>query len=132
MSLLTILALYIAFRVKQFVCDYALQNGWIAKGKGLPVRKGGAWPLAVHAGGHAAGTLVIMLLFMPHFWWLAAVDFIAHGAIDMGKAAVNRRYALTPDKRWYWLLIGLDQEAHNFTHLAYIVMIVVAATPAMA
>lgn len=122
-ALFFILILYIAFRLKQLFCDFILQTGWMALHKGDP-GMAGYKPLAAHAGIHAIGTLIIMLVLAPHFWWLAIVDFVAHGAVDRLKAMVTAYYKLDISQSRFWWAIGLDQEAHNFTHLAYIVFIV--------
>ena len=45
---------------------------------------------SAHAGVHAALTLAVALAVRPDFWWLAAIDFALHFAIDRGKA----RYVL--------------------------------------
>lgn len=122
MSISSLLILYLCFRAKQLVCDYILQNSWIAYGKS---KKGleGLKPLGLHAAGHAIGTLIITLIFAPFLGWLAIVDFFLHGAIDKLKGCFNNKLALTEKDHWFWISLGIDQEAHNLTHLAYIVMI---------
>jgi len=127
MSLIDILLLYLAFRVKQVVCDFFLQPSWMAMVKGQPFNKGGAKALFMHAGIHACFTLLIMLVFAPKFWWLAIVDFVVHALIDKGKGALNDKMGWTYKDNSYWWAFGLDQEAHNLTHLAYIITLVIAS-----
>ena len=127
MSLFDILVLYLAFRAKQVICDFFLQTSWMASVKGSPFNMGGAKALGLHAGIHSAFTFLLMFIFAPAFWWLGLVDFLVHAMIDKLKALV------TNDKNWtykddqYWWAFGLDQEAHNLTHLAYIILIVMAS-----
>lgn len=85
-------------------------------------------PLAVHAGIHACATLIITLLLAPQFWWLAIVDFLVHGAVDRLKAVATEHYRLDISQSRFWWAIGLDQEAHNFTHLIYIIVITLNIT----
>ena len=124
MSLLEILLLYIAFRFKQLACDFFLQTSWMAITKGNPLREGGGRALFAHAGVHAVFTFFVVAAFSFQFWWLAFVDFAAHGLIDKAKATLTKKKGWTYADAAYWWAFGIDQEAHNLTHLAYIVLIV--------
>lgn len=122
MSALALIFLYAAFRVKHFACDFLLQTDWMALTKGKPGKEG--WQaLFSHAGIHALGTLVVVMMFAPSFWWLAPVDFVAHAAIDRIKGSLTYRRHWDPGQTIFWWSFGLDQEAHNITHLIYIIMI---------
>lgn len=123
MTPLTLLVLYIAFRLKQFICDFLLQNDWMALNKGKPGWEGYK-ALLTHAAVHGAGTTLLMVLLAPGFWWLGAIDFLMHGLVDRLKGIYSYQKGWTYTDRWFWWSFGLDQEAHNFTHLAYILMIV--------
>lgn len=123
MTPLAILALYVAFRLKQFICDFLLQNDWMALNKGKPGWEGYK-ALITHAAVHGVGTTLIMLVLAPSFWWLGAVDFIVHGMVDRLKGIYSYQKGWGYQDRWFWWSFGLDQEAHNFTHLAYILIIV--------
>jgi Protein of unknown function (DUF3307) len=126
MTPLLLLILYLCFRAKQFICDYILQTNWMALTKGKAAAEGYR-ALFTHTAIHAAGTGVIMMVFAPTLWWLALVDFAVHALIDRVKGA------LTLKKNWkvtdtaFWWALGADQEAHNLTHLAYIVLVVMAS-----
>jgi hypothetical protein len=123
MPLFDILILYLSFRAKQYICDFLLQTRWMA------LEKGRNWKaLSAHAGIHAGGTLALMLVFAPHFWWLAVVDFAVHGTIDKLKAVFTERQQIGYEHKGFWWAIGIDQELHNLTHLAYIVIIVMDKT----
>lgn len=123
MTPLMLLALYAAFRLKQFVCDFLLQTDWMALTKGKPGWEGYK-ALGLHAAVHAAGTTIIMLLLAPSFWWLGFLDFAVHGLVDRLKGIYTYQKGWSYQDRWFWWSFGLDQEAHNFTHLAYILIIV--------
>lgn len=127
MSLLDIFILYLAFRAKQVICDFFLQTSWMASVKGSPFNMGGATALSMHAGIHASFTLLLMLIFAPLLWWLALVDFLVHAGIDKLKAYITNSKGWTYKDNQYWWAFGLDQEAHNLTHLAYIVIIVISS-----
>ena len=127
MSLLEILLLYLAFRAKQLVCDFFLQTSWMALTKGNPMKEGGGRALFAHAGVHGAGTMLVVLIFAKAFWWLAPVDFVVHAAIDKLKAKINTKHGWTYKDTAYWWTFGIDQEAHNLTHLVYIIMIVLSS-----
>lgn len=125
MTFLTLFFLYSAFRCKQFICDFVLQN------EGMALSKGGKGAdayraLFSHAATHAAGTFLILLFVAPSLWWLGLVDLLLHGGIDRIKGVVMARKGWTPADRMFWWSFGLDQEAHNFTHLLYIVIIILS------
>lgn len=122
MSVLAVLGLYLSFRAKQFICDFVLQTDWMATTKGKPGVEGYK-ALLSHALVHGAGTAVVVLAFAPSLWWLALVDVFIHGAIDRLKGIVTYQRGWQHTDRWFWWSFGLDQEAHNLTHFAYILII---------
>lgn len=125
MTLLSLLLLYLVFRLKQLMCDFILQNSWMALRKGDSSTEG--WrALFSHTVIHACGTLIVTLLFAPSLFWLAGVDFIIHSVIDRVKGYLTLRYHWTYSDRNYWWAFGIDQEAHNITHLVYIILILMA------
>lgn len=126
MTLLTLLLLYIAFRLKHYTCDFILQTDWMALNKGQPGRDGYK-ALFSHTACHAAGTTIIALIFVPALWWLGLLDLVVHSVVDRAKGVLTLRKGWAYDSRWFWWSFGLDQEAHNYTHLAYIVFIVLYA-----
>jgi len=130
MSFIDIVFLYLAFRAKHVTGDFLLSS-WSARDKSKPFDKGGFKALCIHVGIHAAGTFLVMMIFAPQFWWLAVVDFVIHFWIDKGKAVLNNKMGWTYNDNAYWRLFGLDQEAHNLTHLAYIILIVLNSGTAL-
>ena len=123
MTFVNVIILYLAFRAKQVICDFFLQTSWMASVKGSPFNMGGAKALGLHAGIHAVATLLLMLIFAPDLWWLAAVDFVVHAVIDKVKGAITNRFGWTYKDNPYWWAFGIDQEMHNLTHFAYVLII---------
>lgn len=126
MILVDILLLYLAFRAKQVICDFFLQTGWLAMAKEAALSREGMKALAIHAGIHAAFTFMLVVVFAPKLWWLGIVDFFIHAAIDRTKAAMVLKHGWTYKHFQYWWAFGVDQEAHNLTHVVYIVLIVMS------
>jgi hypothetical protein len=124
MTLLDVIIIYLAFRAKQVICDFFLQTSWMATVKGNPFNMGGARALGLHAGIHAGFTLLLTLIFAPDLWWLGAVDFVVHACIDKIKATITTKCGWTYKDGKYWWAFGIDQEAHNLTHFAYLLIIV--------
>lgn len=122
----TLLLLYLSFRVKHYACDFLLQTDWMALTKGKPGAEGYK-ALFFHTFLHSVGTLVVVLFFAPSLWCLAPLDFAVHSVIDRVKGVFTYRRGWTPKDTIFWWTFGLDQEAHNFTHLAYILAIVAAS-----
>ncbi|MFN3955747.1 MAG: DUF3307 domain-containing protein [Pararhodobacter sp.] len=116
MDIVVFISLYMAFVVKHWLSDYVLQTRWMITGKDRPL------PLLAHAGIHAAGTLMIVLVAAPALWWLAFVDLVLHAAIDRAKHWLSR--GLGPTDPVFWWAFGGDQALHQLTHLAFVLMIV--------
>ena len=117
-----LVGVYLAFIVKQLLADYFFQTAWMVHGKSGAT--GWLVPLSVHAGIHAALTLAIALAVRPGLWWLAAIDFALHLAVDRGKANLNRRLGLTPKDPGVWWTIGTDQAIHQVTHFIFVLALV--------
>jgi hypothetical protein len=122
MTPLSLLLLYILFRLKHFSCDFLLQTDWMALTKGKP-GKDGHRALFTHSFIHAVGTLLIMLIFASSLWWLAVVDFFVHATVDRLKGKITLTKNWQTNDTMFWWAFGADQELHNLTHLAYIVVI---------
>lgn len=123
MTYVTLLILYLVFRLKHVICDFILQFDWMALGKGKGFSKGGGSALVSHCLIHAAGTLLIVLFFAPALWWLALCDFVIHALIDRAKAVLTEKKGWKPKDTYFWWAIGIDQEFHNLTHLGFIIYI---------
>lgn len=122
MSPFLLLFLYVAFRLKQLTCDFLLQTDWMALNKGKPGKEGYR-ALFSHTIIHAIGTTLIVLAFAPTLWWLGGLDFLIHSIIDRTKGVLTYKKGWKPANTMFWWAFGLDQEAHNLTHLAFVVLI---------
>lgn len=123
MTPLSLIALYLCFRAKQFGCDFLLQTDWMALTKGKPGKEG-YHALFSHTLIHGAATALIMLVFAPNLWWLGIVDLIVHSTVDRTKGILTNKCGWKPADTVFWWAFGVDQEMHNLTHLAYIIVIV--------
>ncbi|NQZ14838.1 MAG: DUF3307 domain-containing protein [Alphaproteobacteria bacterium] len=123
MTALSLLLLYVSFRAKQFGCDFLLQTDWMALTKGKPGKEGYR-ALFSHTITHGVATTVIMLIFAPALWWMGIVDLLVHSTVDRTKGLLTNQCGWKPTDTAFWWAFGFDQEAHNFTHLAYIVIVV--------
>lgn len=106
-----LIVLSCAFIVKHFLADFPLQPPyqWMNKGKyGHP---GGI----LHAGIHAAFTLVILWWFnMP--LWLAGVDAVIHYHVDW----LKMQFTWKPDNKYFWWALGVDQMLHYLTYVGIV------------
>ncbi|MEM9469702.1 MAG: DUF3307 domain-containing protein [Pseudomonadota bacterium] len=123
MTVTSLIFFYVAFRVKQFSCDFLLQTDWMALTKGKPGAEGYK-ALFTHSAVHAGATTLIMLVFAPSFWWIGVLDFFVHSAVDRLKGVLTNKKGWQPTDTAFWWAFGFDQEAHNFTHLIYIIIVV--------
>lgn len=123
MTLFDLLLLYICFRIKQFAGDFLFQTDWMALTKGKPGFTGYK-ALFSHTIMHGIGTMIIALIFAPGLWWLGLVDFAVHSLIDRLKGIITYQQKWSHSDRWFWWSFGLDQEAHNYTHLVLILIMV--------
>jgi hypothetical protein len=122
MTPLSVLTLYFMFRLKHFVCDFMLQSDWMALTKGK-AGKEGYQALFSHTLIHALGTGVIVIIYAPNLWWLAFVDLVIHSIIDRLKGITTIKRGWKTHDTLFWWAFGVDQELHNITHVAYIVVI---------
>ena len=108
----------IGFIVKHFVCDFLLQRAYQYMNKGIYGHPGGV----LHAGVHAAGTLVVCVLFgLP--LWFAIADAVIHYHIDWVKVNVTKRYGWKADNsEYFWYAMGLDQTLHYLTYAWFLAM----------
>lgn len=117
--------LLIVYQIKHYIADFPLQREYMLK-KTLP-----HWdfvlPLSLHCAVHAAGTLIICLIFAPQLWWLSLLDFVMHFVIDRIKSGpryLGRYHDLS--RSGFWNVLGLDQMAHHLTHILFIYLIVIS------
>lgn len=103
----------VAFVVKHFLADFPLQPPyqWMNKGKyGHP---GGL----LHAAIHGAGTWIIQMLFIGNpFAPFFLVDAVIHYHVDW----LKMQFKWTPDNRYFWWALGVDQMLHYLTYVLLI------------
>lgn len=116
--------LFVAFVVKHVLADFVLQSEWMARGK--EQERGWIFPLAAHAAVHAALTLALVIMIKPSLWWLSLLDFIIHGGIDRSRGLVMRLLKVTEHQAAWWMLFGIDQGLHQFTHFGFILALLLA------
>jgi hypothetical protein len=118
---LALVGLFVFFTVKHMLADYMLQSAAMVAGK--EGTRHWLRPLSMHAGIHAAGTLILALAVNPALWWLAPADFLVHAAIDRTKSTIGRHGGWRPDEYRFWWLHGADQAAHHLTHFAFVLVL---------
>jgi hypothetical protein len=106
------------FQVKHFLCDFVWQNKYmLGKFKDYPDF---ILPLLAHSLVQAIGSLAVILMFAPAFWWLSIVDLVTHFMIDRLKANKKWLGRWKPDQAMFWTALGLDQMLHHLVTI-YIV-----------
>lgn len=107
--------------IKHFVCDFVLQTGYMIKEKGTYGALGGI----EHALFHAVGTLLVLVVMMPHQVMLcvfcAGLDGIMHYHIDWVKCYLSQDYSQSQPQ--YWWLFGADQMLHYLTYIIILLLV---------
>lgn len=118
-GLAAILVLLAVLQAKHALFDFALQTSFMWQNKGRYGHPGGL----LHAGLHALGTFVALLVFVVDpltALVIAVAEFVLHYHIDWAKEGLTARFAPTPNTATYWALFGLDQALHQWTYLAIV------------
>lgn len=114
-----LILLFLAFVVKHFICDFLLQRSYQYRNKGIYGHPGGI----LHAGIHAAGTVLVLLLW-PFSWTvillLALAEAVVHYHIDWLKCDLTRRYQWNSSQDAFWIALGADQMLHYLTYVGLI------------
>lgn len=119
--------LIMLFLVKHLICDWWLQNSWMAFNKHKLFHPAGY----VHAGINVFGTIFAVSIFVKVwgdevrpdvaeyiFWLLIIGEFVLHFLMDYTKMNVNKWMEWSPTThKQFWDLTGFDQ----FVHLSYLV-----------
>ncbi len=115
----TLFVLLILFQIKHMFADYFLQTPKMLAGRGQYMHSG----RAQHAGVHAAGTAIVLLLvgtpFLP-LLVLVVGEWFVHFHIDYWKASYSDRKKLAPDQAAFWRAAGFDQFLHQLTYVAIV------------
>lgn len=108
-----IIILLILLEIKHIMGDYVLQSEWIGMSKRL--EHGWIPALTLHAGYHAIGTCIAVLITTRNWYWAllgALFDFTTHFIIDRVKSSPHMfgpYYYGTPG----WILFIIDQFLHH-------------------
>ena len=120
-----IILLLALFGIKHFLADFVWQTPRMLAEKGTYGAEGGL----VHAGVHAVGTFVVLMIVFPWSIWshlaaamLAILDGAVHYHVDWAKTNLSR--GLTPTDHKFWVWLGADQALHYLTYVAIIGIIV--------
>lgn len=118
----TILWALLAFQIKHFLCDFALQTQRQIMKKGIY-----GHPLGLsHAALHAVASIPALLVLTDRSRILAgivAAEFVIHYHCDWLKAQIDRRFHLTVQQHVYWVVFGLDQLIHQLTYAGIIFVV---------
>jgi hypothetical protein len=125
MVMITVILLLALFGIKHFFADFLWQTPKMLAEKGTYGAVGGF----EHAGVHAIGTFVVLVVVFPWSIWthlaaamLAILDGAVHYHIDWAKTNLSR--GLTPADHKFWVWLGADQALHYLTYVAIIGIIV--------
>ena len=108
------------FGIKHFFADFVFQYEYMVREKGTYGATGGIH----HAGVHAIGTFIVLMLTIsasPLTIPLALIDGIIHYHIDWCKQQLNRNLTIKDDMWWVWF--GADQAAHYLTYIGIIAVV---------
>jgi len=118
-----VFCIFFMLQLKHFILDFVLQPPYEYLNKGTYGHPGGVR----HAVKHGVGTFVVMFFFISeldpaYFLILGILDGIVHYHIDWAKMKLNKIKGWSPKDYEFWVLMGLDQYAHQLTYIL-IVMI---------
>lgn len=106
--------------IKHFFADFVFQYDWMVQEKGIYGAEGGI----KHAGVHAVGTFIVLMLVMSHSPWiipLSLADGVIHYHIDWAKQQLNKNLTVKDNMWWAWF--GADQALHYLTYVGIIYVI---------
>ncbi len=112
----TIMVLLLLFQTKHLLADFVFQSGWMVRNKGIYGHPGGI----AHSATHAAMTVPVLIwtpLGVMTVLAVAAGEFVLHYHIDWIKDQALKRVGYGPAQKGYWVLMGLDQFAHQLTYV---------------
>ncbi|WP_406648056.1 DUF3307 domain-containing protein [Aliisedimentitalea scapharcae] len=115
----TVLLLLCALQIKHMFADYYMQTPKMLSGRGEYLHMG----RAQHAGIHAIGSFLVLVLFGAPFLFslvLAGIEWVVHFNIDYCKARYSDAKQYTPTQAGFWRAAGTDQAAHHLTYIAMV------------
>jgi len=119
-----VLLLLVLLAVKHYVCDFILQNEWMAKGKGARDRE--TWVPAVVTHGWVNGLGTILVLWVTgyiEFWHLGILEALFfYAGVDRIKAVYSGNIPCNEKK--YWVVLGADQLIHRIWDYVIVIGII--------
>lgn len=103
--------------LKHLVADFVLQSRYIIQNRWIYGHPAGLLHVAIHLG-LTLPVLLVMGTPMPVIATMLAAEGAVHYHIDWAKDNTVRRYQLTPARRAYWVVFGIDQTLHQLTYVA--------------
>ncbi|WP_147108761.1 DUF3307 domain-containing protein [Tateyamaria sp. syn59] len=113
------LVLLFLLQVKHLFADFYLQTPRMLANRAVYMHFG----RLQHAGLHAVGSLVAMVLVGVPVWLgfvVAIAEWIAHFHIDWGKGWWSEHTGHDPSQGGFWRAFGLDQAVHQWTYLVMV------------
>jgi hypothetical protein len=104
---------------KHMLADYFLQTKIMLDGRDQYMHIG----RFLHAGVHAAGSLIAFVLVGASFSFILPVvlaEWVIHFHIDWWKGRLTSGQNLTPADAAYWRASGIDQALHQLTYVAMV------------
>ena len=124
MTISVLLIALILLQIKHFLADYYWQADWMLEQKAQYGRLGGI----AHASLHAILSLPALVVAAGGWDSLLAVilfaEFLLHYHIDWYKLKLRDQRKAENTDRFFWLLVGLDQLAHQLTYVGMIAAII--------
>ena len=107
--------------VKHAIADLALQHRHFNRGDKGSLRDSRNY---LHALDHAVltGLVALVLVGLPTAIALSLLDFVLHFAIDYVKTTYINRTKLTMKSQKFWTIQSIDQIAHTFCYLFYVIV----------
>ncbi|MBT5000070.1 MAG: DUF3307 domain-containing protein [Tateyamaria sp.] len=106
-------------QTKHLFADFFLQTPRMLRDRGKYLHLG----RLQHAGLHAAGSMIVMMLIgVPIGLGLtvAAVEMFVHFHIDWGKGRWSDYTGYGPNEAGFWRSFGFDQALHQWTYLVMV------------
>lgn len=122
-NLTWLLSVIVFLQLKHLVVDFYLQPPYMHLNKGILGHPGGL----IHAGLHAAVTylgLCSLPLQSDQLMLVAITEFAIHYLTDFAKININRVLELTPAKKQYWELLGVDQCVHQLNYVLIVWLLI--------
>lgn len=114
-----LLIVFACLQIKHVIIDWILQPKWMWSVKHIYGHIGGV----SHACFNGFGTALVISNFYEHFWLIFMLDSIIHYHIDWFKMNLNINLNISPENKYFWYFLGLDQYCHQMTYILILFLI---------